>query len=442
MPVNSKERKQGFFSREQQASYIYLLKWSLLALLAGCIGSALVRIFRICLLSGRTLLDSAVLPRPVWAVIGALLTGGIIYRISPDAAGEGIPSYLYSLNHQQGSFSIKVTVMKLISGFLTLVSFGNGGVVGPLGRVSAGLLSRGADLFTGRHLNDQDRRTAAVCGLSSVIGAVFHTPVGGGIFAVEIIQRSRLGYRDLFPSILASIIAVWLSRLLGWEAFYAIDVPSGDISSKIIAISIVLSLLVGIAGGFFTWLYSFTVRIFRRDKGRVLIKVLGGTVIAAGLAWPLNPALMGTSPELFTALIRNDLFLLRGNLSGAVPVTLICIIMFFAKMTFNCLTVGSGMSAGFTGPSVLLGMLLAFAAATALRIPFGGPEFYALLAAGFSGILAAAMNVPLAAAVMTIEIFGLSYSIPAGLAAIIGFQVNRYQTLYDYAMAGSGKQAR
>jgi CIC family chloride channel protein len=116
--------------------------------------------------------------------------------------------------------------------------------------------------------------------------------------------------------------------------------------------------------------------------------------------------------------------------------------MFFAKMLLNCVTVGSGMSAGFTGPAVLLGMLLAFAAAAVLRIPFGSSDFFALLAAGFSGILAAAMNVPLAAAVMTIEIFGLSYSIPAGLAAIIGFQINRYQTLYDYAVAGSGMQKR
>ncbi len=49
------------------------------------------------------------------------------------------------------------------------------------------------------------------------------------------------------------------------------------------------------------------------------------------------------------------------------------------------------------------------------------------------------MNIPLAAAVMTIEIFGLQYSLAAGLAAIIGFQINRYQTIYDFAMGGAGR---
>jgi len=60
------------------------------------------------------------------------------------------------------------------------------------------------------------------------------------------------------------------------------------------------------------------------------------------------------------------------------------------------------------------------------------------VAAGFAGLLASVMNIPLAAAVMTTEIFGLQYSFPAGLAAIVAFQVTRAKTIYDYALAGAG----
>jgi hypothetical protein len=34
---------------------------------------------------------------------------------------------------------------------------------------------------------------------------------------------------------------------------------------------------------------------------------------------------------------------------------------------------------------------------------------------------------------MTVEGFGFQYSIPAALAAIVGFQINRHFALYDYA---------
>jgi len=40
--------------------------------------------------------------------------------------------------------------------------------------------------------------------------------------------------------------------------------------------------------------------------------------------------------------------------------------------------------------------------------------------------------------VITTESFGLQYSFPAGLAAIVGFQVNRHRTIYDYAIPPGG----
>ncbi|OQY30776.1 MAG: hypothetical protein B6241_15370 [Spirochaetaceae bacterium 4572_59] len=44
------------------------------------------------------------------------------------------------------------------------------------------------------------------------------------------------------------------------------------------------------------------------------------------------------------------------------------------------------------------------------------------------------MNTPIASAIMTIELFGMYYSLPAGLAAVIGFLVNQEHTLYDLVL--------
>ena len=109
--------------------------------------------------------------------------------------------------------------------------------------------------------------------------------------------------------------------------------------------------------------------------------------------------------------------------------------MLLIKGVANCITVGSGMSAGFTGPSAIIGMLLGVFMATVLKLDPSSATYCAFIAAGFSGLLASSMNIPIAAAVLTIEVFGLQYSFPAGLAAIMGFQINRYQTIYDYSLS-------
>ena len=117
---------------------------------------------------------------------------------------------------------------------------------------------------------------------------------------------------------------------------------------------------------------------------------------------------------------------------------LIFILMLFCKMACNCITVGCGMSAGFTGPAAIAGMLMGAAMASFVGISNASATYHAFIAAGFAGLLASVMNIPLAAAVMTTEIFGLQYSFPAAIAAIVGFQVTRAKTIYDYALAGAG----
>jgi len=52
----------------------------------------------------------------------------------------------------------------------------------------------------------------------------------------------------------------------------------------------------------------------------------------------------------------------------------------------------------------------------------------------FSVILASIMNIPIASAVITIEIFGLYCSLTAGFSAVIGFQITRNKTIYEYAV--------
>lgn len=420
---------------DTKLSFTYLAKWIILAMLAGVIGTLVVHSFIYLLGLIRSLIAVSGVPIWVWPAAGAALVGGIIYRIQPHSAGEGIPSYIRGIRANQGKLEFSETFYKFWAALLTIATFGNGGVVGPLGRVTSGVMSYIEGRINKLHIvfDKHDQRTAAICGLAAAIGTIFHSSIGAGIFAVEIIQRKSMGYRDLFPSILSSASAVFVCKSIGWGSFYQFSAVDEFMDVRKIGWLLLLAILTGVAGSFYTYLYSRVSRLFKRKEGNVFLKVVAGSVLAFFIAWAVNPELLGTSRNIIGALFTNDISPVTGRLSS-LPVVPVIIVIMFLKMLCNCLTVGSGMSAGFTGPTVIVGMLLGVAVSRISNVDCLSPTYYAYLAAGFAGMLASVMNVPLAAAVMAIEVFGLQYSFPAGFAAILGFQVTRHRTIYDYAL--------
>jgi H+/Cl- antiporter ClcA len=161
--------------------------------------------------------------------------------------------------------------------------------------------------------------------------------------------------------------------------------------------------------------------------------VIAGSVLAYVIAWAVNPELLGTSRNIIESMLTDNLSAVTGRLSS-LPVMPVIIVIIFLKILCNCITVGSGMSAGFAWPAVIVGMLLGVIVSQISNVDCLSPTYFAYLSAGFAGMLASAMNVPLAAAVMAIEVFGLQYSFPSGFSAILGFQVSRHRTIYDYAL--------
>ncbi|MBD3346946.1 MAG: hypothetical protein GF401_17980 [Chitinivibrionales bacterium] len=428
------------FDSQVGLSYLYLIKWFFLSVSAGIVGSCVVRSFIFLSRLISSFLLSYPVPLPLWTVIGALVAGGVIYKLQPHAAGEGIPSYIRGIRTHKGDLLFSVTFFKYWAALATLSTFGNGGVIGPLGRTTAGIMSiltRGMKKLNVGFSSD-DLRTASICGLAATVGAVFHSSIGGGIFAVEIIQKAKMGYKDLFPAILTSATSTFFCKAVGWNSFYQINAVDSFMEIDKVGWLLALTILLGISGGLYPSLYALIVRIFKRKEGNVVFKVIVGSLVASLIAWSINPELLGTSNQFIAAIFSGDMNTLTGRLHGIESIGLLLLIMLMFKAFCNCITVGCGMSAGFTGPAAIIGMLLGASAACFLGIPIGSPTYFAFTAAGFSGMLASSMNVPISSAVMAAEIFGLQYSFPGGLAAIVGFQVTRHQTIYDYALAGAG----
>lgn len=430
--------------QEHRKSLKFLFKWTVIAVFSGVLGVGVVRSFAFLLTLIQELLSGTVTFLPVWTAAGALVTGALLYRISPESAGEGIPAYLKALRKEKGMMNTRATFVKYFAALVTLSSFGNGGIVGPLGRVNSGLVSFAAKRLKIFRENPWDLRTAGICGFAAIVGTVFHSSVGGGIFAVEIIQKNEMRYRDLFPAILSSSTAVFVSKLLGFSSFYPINAPNVFMNTRFLWGLLLFAVATGFLGKGYNRLYSWISRLFRRDEGSYtlvkIVKIVAGAAGAALIAWYVNPFALGTSRGLVEGLFTDNVSVIAGRLGGLLPLTAVLVLTAVVKAVGNCLTVGSGLSAGFTGPAALIGMLFGSAFAHLLGVPPLSADYAAFVAAGFAGMLASSMNIPLAAAIIAIESFGLQYSFPAGIAAIIGFQINRHQTIYDYTVRSEPKK--
>ena len=136
-----------------------------------------------------------------------------------------------------------------------------------------------------------------------------------------------MGYKDLFPAILSSIVSVAICIFFKFEPFYQFSVIDQIMDLSQIGWLVILAVLSGLLGNLYTRLYSLIVKIFRRDHGNVLLKVILGSFLASTAAWLINPELLGTSSMMFTALLTNTPSVLTGVFAGTLPVGAILIII-------------------------------------------------------------------------------------------------------------------
>ena len=382
-------------------SYSFLLQWLIIAFIAGIVGSITIHVLIMFYQLSIGFLQSLdQIPLFVWPALGAVIVGFIIYRIEPSAKGEGLPSYIVALRESGGRLSISETLFKFCAAVMTLGTFGNGGFLGPGGRVAAGVMSALRRLIPEKLIASEHTLLFPICGLAAAFAALVHSSIGAGIFAVEIIQKSSMRYRQLFPAILASTVSVYFSKLFGFEPVFIINAAAEAFNMRLAGIIILLSIVAGLAGRGFTMMYAVISKLFNRDlklkSTGVAFRAIAGSVIAFFVVYFINPELIGTSTGIFNALLNGGDDVLFGNLNRSLPLFIVIILLMFLKALANSITVGSGMSAGFAGPAMLIGLLCGAAFSSVLGIEFGTAEYFALLAVGFTGVFSSTMNTPIA----------------------------------------------
>jgi CIC family chloride channel protein len=363
-------------------------------------------------------------------MLGGLLVGFIARYIVRAREGHGIVDVLEMVLRSRGSLKPMVAVEKIFTSAITIGSGGSAGAEGPIVQIGASIASGVGQLF-------RVARPAIPlligCGSAAGISAIFNSPIGGVLFALEVILQD-FSIRTFTPVVLASVVANITTQAIfrglhhevEYQAIFALpdwvreqhQAMGWDQAANFI----LLGLVCGAVAVAMTRLMYYSEGAFARLRfPKILKPALGGALVGVlgvayvmGLGWTRHlpkpfafadypmPAFFGDGYGVIRKLLDGDLY----PMIGIAPILILIASLIVLKVIATCLTLGSGGSGGIIAPSLFLGAATGGTVGILLRMtgffPDLQPEMYALV--GMSAVLGAVVHAPLAGILILFDV--------------------------------------
>src|SRR6188768_3346376 len=129
---------------------------------------------------------------------------GILTRLVPEARGGGGDAMIEAFHRRDGIVRRRVIWVKALASLFTLGTGGAGGREGPTMQIGGALGSVVARVLK---VSARERRILLVAGVAAGISAVFRTPLGAALLAVEVLYKDGFESDALIPSVLSSVVS-------------------------------------------------------------------------------------------------------------------------------------------------------------------------------------------------------------------------------------------
>lgn len=345
--------------------------------------------------------------------VGALASGWLCWRYAREAAGPGTDAAIDAYHHHSGHVRGRVPLIKVLAASLTIGSGGSAGREGPIAQIGAGIASK---LARWTRASEHEGRILMGAGMAAGVGAMFHAPLAGALFAAEVLYREMdLEHETIVPAFISSIVAYSIfSSAVGWDPIFA---TPNFVYRDPLQLLLYVALAVGVAlvARIFTRLFHRLKRSFAQLALHPALKPALGGLLAGGVGVCMPEAL------------STGYGVLQSGFDGSHGLGFLALLL-VAKMLTTCFTVASGASGGVFGPSVVIGGCTGGILGTLANalFPSLGIDVGAFVVVGMAGFFAAVANWPISTIIMVSEMTG-SYAllVPSMLVCILAYLFTR-----------------
>lgn len=359
---------------------------------------------------------------PVLASLGVTF---ITSRFAPEARGHGVPEVIDAIYHGQGILRPVVVVVKAVASALSIGSGGSVGREGPIAQIGAALGSNLARLLS---LSLEQRLTLIAAGAGAGIAATFNTPIGGALFAIELIL-TEVSARTVVPVLLAAATASMIGRLaFGAEPSFLFAASGHPPFAPPLRELLLLPLYAGLGVllGLFSAVYIRSIYVAEDLFARWV----------AGRYRRHAVGMAGVGVAMYLVFLMTGHYAIEGVgyatiadiLSGRGMAAWLLLLLCALKLAATATTLGSGASGGIFSPGLFMGATLGAAYGIGARLlwPASGVEPAVFAIAGMAGLVGGATGAALTAIVMTMEMtLDVRSALPVVVVVALSYGIRR-----------------
>ncbi len=250
-----------------------------------------------------------------------------------------------------------------------------------LGAAIAGWLSE----RTG--VTSRERRILIACGAGAGLAAVYSVPLGGALFAVEILL-AEISFATALPALATAAIATIVARMaVPTTPLYVM--PRFDLTPSLFVWALIAGPLLGFAAVGFVRLVRVAERVRPRSWWILLVMPAVFTIVGL-IALP------------FPEVLGNGRALGQTAFSGLAPFGILGVLA-LVKLVTTTATIGSGAAGGTLTPSLAIGASLGAALGGLWGLVWPGSPVAAFAFVAAAAFLASTMRAPFTAIVLVIE---------------------------------------
>jgi chloride channel protein, CIC family len=365
---------------------------------------------------------------PAWQLVavptlGGLVVGVLVARVVPEAKGGGVVTTMESLAVRGGHLRARVPPAGMLATSLALGTGASGGREGPIVLIGGAIGSTVGRLLP---LDEERTRSLVAAGAAAGIGATFNAPIGGMLFAIELLLGGIRRAGSLQVVVVASVVSAVTARQLVGEGLPLFrsrpGLGLGD------PVELLLYAALGLTAVLVAWGFrsvgAWSRELFSSVSARVglpLSAALGG--LGVGVIALAFPEVLGEGSELpGIAGAREPIQeMLDAGYGLEWSAAGLLVLLVLAKLLATSLSVGSGSAVGIFAPTLFTGAALGgafgIAATQLIGTETADPGGFALV--GMAAVFAATVRAPLTAIIIVFELTG-SYDLVLPLMLAVG----------------------